>query len=106
MIKLKIKRAFNKANEVLELTSKNMNVNKFKKMVHKYQQEFFQSRKGLSPKEIISALNDYKYTLLRYEEEGKRGKLFCWHSWVYICDVIPFGEKFQCKKCQKTKYND
>ena len=106
----RIKKLHKQAIEVLEATSIDMNIKKIQKKASKSFREHLQGQTKYTTLESsyfdYVALKEHKEYLLVLEEEGKLGKLFCWHSWIFLGTNFTLGDKFQCKKCQKIKYDD
>ena len=112
-MKYKINWGFNTFNlakkiiEVLEVKFVDININKIQKRASKSFRGYLQGHiRYLTPKTKYISIKEHKEYLLVLKEEGKLGKLFCWHSWIHLYYNFSLGEKFQCKKCQKIKYND
>lgn len=112
-MKYKINWGFNTVNlakkviEVLEVKFVDINIKKIQKRASKSFREYLQSHIRYHTLENIRIdIKQHKEYLLVLKEEAKLGKLFCWHSWIHLYTNFSLGEKFQCKKCQKIKYND
>jgi hypothetical protein len=89
-----------------------LNINKLEKVLRKsLEKSLWESYKHIRTSDFSSfnqELADYKKIReqfrIQIRKENKLGKIFCWHSWVFLYTNFSIGDKFQCKKCQKIKY--